>query len=556
MARATAASGWPRALFGLEPLLPLWRLLTSVRFALALIGFLALAGLLSVVLPQVPLVMRGNPAAVDAWLEFQKGKFGPLTEPMYRLGLFSVFAARWFVGSLVALVVSVSVCTMNRFAPIWRSVAAPAQRPPDGFYASATNRAVFATSPGGAANAAAELEAALRKRWFSVRRSEEGGASYLFADRFAWAQLATFVSHLALIMFLAGGIISRWGGYSNALFVAEGATNPVFAVSHPDQMQVEVLDAVGRFDEGGVPLDYRASLVVYQGGREVARGVSTVNGPLSYDGYRFHLAGYFGDGAELRVRDVVTRHTLFRESLALQDTIPAPAVQVRDASGSLLLDDVIVPTDFLEGASGTLITVPGTSRQFWLGVTAGAEEQWSLVVYERGDTGDRLVLAPGEAARAGDLEFTYLQAAGLPAVETAGIPGDGDRALVAMSQTPEGEAYLTILGPVDGQALTLYPNQPVRVNEREYVFEGRREFAGIEVRRDPGANFIWAAAGLLLVGLAMTFYLPRLRLWARVGRDETVVAALAEKSGSFRAEIRQLTTKLGLTERRERPDDA
>jgi cytochrome c biogenesis protein ResB len=93
----------------------------------------------------------------------------------------------------------------------------------------------------------------------------------------------------------------------------------------------------------------------------------------------------------------------------------------------------------------------------------------------------------------------------------------------------------------------LYPDQPVRIGNDEYTFAGRRAFSGIQVRRDPGANFIWIATGLLLAGLLVTFYVPRLRLWARVRGDEAVIAAQAERSGVFRTEAKQLLRQLGGT---------
>ena len=568
--------GWARALRGLDPFLPAWRLLTSVRFALALIGFLALSGLLSVVLPQVPVAMRGNDAAVQAWLAVQEERFGPLTEPFYRLGLFNVFGARWFLGALALLVVSVCVCTANRLPPIWRNVTRPQERVPDAFFDRAANRVALGDAgASGESDVGARLETLLRRRWFRVRRFQDGAATYLFADRFSWAQLGTFVSHLALIMFLAGGLISRMGGFTNALFIAEGTTSPVFAVSHPNQMQVEVVDAVGRFDASGTPLDYRTELVVYQGGREVTRGVSTVNGPVSYGGYRFHQAGYFGEGAALRVRDAATGNTIYHEALPLEEFVPAPAVTVRDATGAVLLDDIIVPTERIPPADGpfpdagsdtgepwavgTLVTVPGDGAEYWMGVQQLPDESWQLVAFDRSDADASFTLAKGESRDSSGLQFTFKEATALPALRTSGIPGEHDRSALVLSETPDGVPYLTALGVLDGPALTMYAGEPVEVAGRQYVFEGRREFAGIEVRRDPGVNFIWAAAGLLLAGLMITFYIPRLRLWARVRGDDVVVAGLAEKSSSFQSEARQLARRLGapITEdRREDDDDA
>ncbi len=544
MASVDTAQRTSRSVRGAELLFWAWRLLASAQFAIALIGFLVVAGLLAVVLPQIPASIRDNGAAVDAWLELRQDWFGPLTEPLYRIGLFTVVATWWFLAALGLLAVSVGVYMLDRFLDIWRNVTQPRQHVPDSFFERAANRAELDT-PASPADGAARIEAILSKRRFRVRRVEEGATTYLFADRFAWAQLGNFATHIALVLFLVGALLSQLGGFTSALLIAEGTTNPVFPVSHPQQMQVEVLDAVGLFDERGAPLDYRSQLVIYQGGEEVARGTATVNGPLLYGGYRFHQAGYFGDGVALRVLDAATGNTVYTEVLALTDLAPAPAVIVRDAQGAVLLDDVIVPSDFIEDASGTLITVPGSGREFWVGLSQASESAWNLVVYDRDETGARFILPEGETRREGGLQWTFVAAAGLPSVVAPGIPGDSERTLTVLSETPEGTPFLTVLGAVDGRALTLFPDQPVEIDGLEYRFEGRREFAGIEVRRDPGANFIWVAAGLLLAGLMVTFYLPRLRLWARVRAGETVVASLAERRGVFREEADHLRTELG-----------
>ena len=117
-----------------DPLLWLWRLFISVRFALALIFFLILVSLLGVLIPQIPAQMRDNPAGLAAWLDFQGRTFGAFTEPMQRFGLFDVFRSLWFISGLALLVVSVSVCTMNRFAPVWRNVTRPQVRVPDDYF--------------------------------------------------------------------------------------------------------------------------------------------------------------------------------------------------------------------------------------------------------------------------------------------------------------------------------------------------------------------------------------------------------------------------------------
>jgi cytochrome c biogenesis protein len=514
----------------------LWRLLTSVRFALILIGLLAFASLIGVLIPQVPAQMRGNAPAVDAWLEFQRDKFGVFTDFMYSAELFNVFHSLWFGALLALLVASVCVCTANRLPPIWRNVRAPQTRVPDDYFATTPARALPAP-------AAAPLVDALRQRRYRVSTEAADGATYLFADRFPWAQLATFVSHLALILFLAGGLVTLTRSEEEQILIAEGTSQPVFAVADARQMQVYVEDAVGRFDATGFPLDFRTSLVVYSGGEEVARGVSTVNDPLTWGGYKFHQSAYFGDGAALRVRDLASGRVVYSEVLTLEESAPGPRVVVRDAAGSVLVNDVIVPTDFLGEAAGTVIQVPGTGRSFWVG-TAASDDDWRLVVYETSDpAGVRTVLAPEQrAGLGGGLALTFVGVTGVPTAAISGLPGaTNEQQTVALAASSAGES-LTV-GPVAGQALTLAAGQPTVLGDYEYTFLGRREFSGITVRRDPGSTFIWVATGLLLLGLALTFYLPRRRLWGKINAGSVSFRGLGGRTVAIEKEIEQVVAR-------------
>jgi cytochrome c biogenesis protein len=531
MAEARAAApSWPYN----DPVRWLWRGLTSVRFALGLIGFLALAALLGVLIPQLPAEMRGNPAAEAAWFDFQERRFGFLTDPMQRLGLFELFRSLWFVSGLGILVISVCVCTVNRFGPIWRNVAHPQTRVADEYFGRGQPVVEVAASD------VASLDQELRRRRYRVSTSVEGGATYLFADRYPWAQLATFVSHLALILFLAGGLVTVVTARQQQVFVAEGeAGAPIFAPSDRDHMQVYVEDAIGRFDASGFPLDFRTQLVVYQGGKEVARGVSTVNDPLAYGGYKFHQSAYFPDGAALQVREVQTGRVVYDEVLALTSSAATPRLVVRDGAGAVLLDDVIVPTDFFAGVAGTLITIPGQARELWVGARPRSDEQgWQLVVLDTANPDSvRAILAEGEQTRLGDFSFSFPGVTAIPSTVVTGLPGTEAPGVAELSRGPAGP--LLTVGPVEERALALSPGQPVQVGGYEYTFVGQREFAGLTVRRDHGATFIWLATGLFLAGLALTFYTPRRRLWGKIAAGQAAFRGLGGRASAIEREIKE-----------------
>ena len=119
--------------------------------------------------------------------------------------------------------------------------------------------------------------------------------------------------------------MQRVDAYESPLFLAEGSTLPVFAVSNPNQMQVKLDNAYANFAADGQPLDYRADLVIYDKGTEVKRCSSTVNSPCTYNGYHFYQEAYFGYGAAVTVRDTSTGNVVYQETLALAEQVAVAA---------------------------------------------------------------------------------------------------------------------------------------------------------------------------------------------------------------------------------------
>ncbi len=532
-----------------NPLRALFRLFTSVRFAIVMVLVAALAALLGVIFPQAPDPVRLNPAAYDVWMEQQRARYGIFAEWLRHAGLFEVFHTYWFNAIFFVLLAAVAVCTANRFAPTWRMVRRPQKLVSDRFL----ERAHAHAAADGLGDPAA-VERVLRVHRYRVERvAERDGAVYLFADRYPWAALATFVTHLSLILFMAGGIVSKLTGFSAFLEVGEGSWQPVFPVLHANQLLVENLASIEGRDAQGNVIDYRTRLVIYRNGREICRGETTVNDPLRCAGYRFHQASYSGDGVALRVRDVRTGALVYSEVplLSRQPAAPSPRLVVRDANGTVLFDDYLVLRPLDDRRSIALVPIEAVQRVVPVVLFRSQDtDPWQLgVIYLRdknnpSDQDAQVVLRQGESGNAGGLTFTYADLRGLPSLIVQGIPGIAPVALLQLVNERDGSLILDVQNVAHPEAdtahLELRPGQPVRAGDYEYLFDGRRAYSGIEVRRDPGAWLIWVATALLLGGLLVTFYVPRRRLWLKVTPERTLAAGIAERTAPLSAELQRL----------------
>jgi hypothetical protein len=269
---------------------------------------------------------------------------------------------------------------------------------------------------------------------------------------------------------------------------------------------------------------------------------------LHYGGYNFHQNAYFPDGVALTVRDVRTGNVVYDEVLALTANALTPRIVVRDDAGNVLIDDAIVPTDFIsEGnAAGTVVRLPGTERSFWVGARPSTDDSgWQLIVFEiTSQTGARAVLSEGEHIELAGANLSFVGMTNLPSSTVQGLPGlQGTQGVVELSDGASGQV-LTV-GPVAGRALALAPSEAVRLGDYEYEFGGKREFTGITVRRDPGTTLIWLGTGLLLLGLVLTFYTPRRRLWGKIVAGQASFRGLGGRRLAIEKEIREVAASAG-----------
>ncbi len=420
---------------------------------MAQIVVLGLLGVVGMTLKQLPgFAFR---SATDYANEMDKlhAQYDPvlgagLVGALERLELFHVFSSVWFSAGLVVLILSIVACTIDRTPRLWRAGADIRVVQPEPFF--------DLRLPDRAALEGADprvLEAALRRRRFSVRRAEAGGIVHVYGDRNRWTKLATLLTHAGLVLFLVAAAATSALGDEQGLVVANGDSLTVQPIGTPGLLLVKNLGFEAPGLDTGRPSDYATHLAVHQDGRQIADKVIRVNDPLGVAGYTFHQNG-FG---------------------------PAPDLVIRDSAGKPLWSGAVPMTQQTAGLPFAQFAVPGRDVVLQL-------------VLERDATGTGVLLVlPFRGAANAD--------------GTTGAVGLGPLALAqGEAAVPAGADFSIAFADVSAYTLLI-------------------------AKKDPGAPIAWLAFGLLIVGLLVTFWMPRRRVWARIGADGR--AALAFRADRY-----------------------
>ncbi len=331
----------------------LWRLLTSVDFAVAQIIFLSILAVVGMTLQQLPDFAFRSPGDYASAIEDIHIRYDPVLGPgivnvLERLGAFMVFKSAVFGVGLVVLVVSIIVCTLDRTPRLWRDVSTVRVAQPEPFFDPRLPDRAAMTGV-----AAEDVVRVARGRGFHVREATDpDGTRHVYGDRHQYTKMATLLTHTGLVLFLVAAAVTARLGDEQGLVVPEGESLTVQPIGTPGLLLVKNLGFEAPGFDTGMPTDFTTDLAVYRDGQLLERKTIRVNDPLAIAGYTFHQNG-FG---------------------------PAPHLVIRDTTGAPLWDAQVPMTGAAGGAPYETMAVPG--RDLGLQLLLGRDDvgQGALVV--------------------------------------------------------------------------------------------------------------------------------------------------------------------------------
>ena len=170
-------------------------LLSSMRFAIALLVVLSIASIVGTVLTQ------------DDPYPNYVNQFGPFWADIFRsLGLYSVYSAWWFMLILLFLVVSISLCVIRNAPKMLADAKSWKDKVREGSLRAFHHKAEYSVS-GTRASVATALSAFVAKAGYKHVVRETGGATLISAKRGAMTKIGYISAHLAIVVICIGGLL-------------------------------------------------------------------------------------------------------------------------------------------------------------------------------------------------------------------------------------------------------------------------------------------------------------------------------------------------------------
>ena len=285
----------------------IWGFLCSLKLAIILVLLLALTSVIGTVIQQ-------NAPAADYISEYGRTNY----ELFKKLQFIDMYHSTWFIGILALFSVNLICCSIKKFPHVWKLVKKPALVAGFGILNASANRAEF-SSKDSKQQIADRLSALLKKEFAKTTLTEKDGKLYLFAQKEIYSRFGAYITHLSILIIMAGAIIGNIWGYKAFVNIVEG--NSINQVQSRNGTVPIDLNFTVRCDDFNVsyypnsnqPKDYNSDLTILENGQEVIHKRIEVNDPLTYKGITFYQASYGDAGSaffKIRVTENATGEVL------------------------------------------------------------------------------------------------------------------------------------------------------------------------------------------------------------------------------------------------------
>jgi cytochrome c biogenesis protein len=455
----------------------LWRFFASLKLTVIILLTLAVLAGVGTFLPQ-----NQNPA------DYFRA-FGPFWyQILATLDLFDLYHAWWFRLLIMALVVNIIICSVDRLQTTWKIIfIKPADLNLDQFRSRKARIAFQVTAP---PDRLQETIGRQVKKFVGSFRTFPADQGFAMAvDKGRWTRLGVYVVHLSVIVLLIGGLVGSMLGFEGYVNIPEDETIQAIELRNSglpftlpftlrcDDFKMQVYDT-------GAPKEWRVWLTILENDRPVAQKDIIVNDPLRYKGINIFLSSY----GKLKEPTAPT--------MAAFDPEQEIRLNFQSRASGMIYDKRVRINDIVElpEGQGTLVVKSFETQGEFKGVEIGPT-----------------------------LTAELTPASGGP--ETIFLP----------LSSPKFDAMRR--GALIISAVAKLPEQETRY------------YAGLQITRDPGVGLVYTGFILMIAGCFISFFMSHQQIVVEVrGRgdhSEVMVAGTANKNKlGLEAKLARLADRL------------
>jgi len=328
----------------------IWDIFASVKLAVVIFSLIALTSIVGTVIEQqaepeknIKLLMKMFGLGHEAAQSF----LGVLD----KLGFTDMYHAWWFLAFLLIFCINLIICSLDRLPRVLKLVREKVRPLPVEHIEKMSIKKTFSQK-----NKAAHIKelaaSALDRIGFKPLESSGEEGMQLYAEKGNFTRLGVYITHLSILLILAGAVIGVFFGYNAVLNLPEGEVSsyaykdretkiPLGFDLLCDNFEVEY------YPGSDMPKAYRSWLTVIKNGKEVMKKSITVNDPLSYEGITFYQSsfGTVPDGMQngiiiLNVASANGQTEKIKTKIGGSFTIPGTSVtgRITDFSPALSFD--------------------------------------------------------------------------------------------------------------------------------------------------------------------------------------------------------------------------
>lgn len=474
-----------------------WRQLTTMRVALILLLILALAAIPGSLLPQ----RIQDPGRVTKFLD-SNGAWGSILDGIQ---MFDVYSSVWFSAIYLLLMISLIGCIIPRTKQHW---AAMRSRPPKAprRLGRMPGYETFTSVPG--ADESREdadetfldrAEARLKKLGYRTSRHSD----HIAAERGYLRETGNLLFHVALLVATLTMAIGSLFGYQGQRILVEGDTFTNSLVAY------DSFEPGSYYDADRLP-DFRLKLDSFNATFDDRAAGSQFGQPRTFDAKVTTTVDGTSQNHTLEVNSPVRVNGA---GVYLTGNGYAPEITVRDAHGKVVQSgpQVFIPDGGDPGyTSEGVIKVPDASgtQMGFVGVflpTAAQNDKGELVSSFAELRNPYLVMS----GYTGDLGLD----SGLP---QSVYSLDADN----MTEMTDDSGNPLLIQLAEGQTQKL-------PNGGSVTFDGVKKYIAVDISQDPTQALMLISATAVLLGLGLSLFIPRRRVWVRINSGAVEVAALA-----------------------------